>query len=67
VRLKEALRLGTTHLEAKSGYGLTTESELKLLQVGNSISSLEALPTVDLTWLGAHATPKGKTYSDYTE
>ncbi len=67
VRLKEALRLGTTHLEAKSGYGLTTESELKLLQVGNSISSLEALPTVDLTWLGAHATPKGKTYSEYTE
>ena len=29
-RMEEALRNGTTHLEAKSGYGLSTESELKL-------------------------------------
>ena len=66
-RLGKALKFGTTHLEAKSGYGLTTESELKLLNVGNSISSLEGLPTVDLTWLGAHATPKGMSYAEYTE
>ena len=30
-RMREALRNGTTHMEAKSGYGLDTESELRLL------------------------------------
>ncbi|MBP5190704.1 MAG: imidazolonepropionase, partial [Bacteroidales bacterium] len=32
-RLEEAMRLGTGAIEIKSGYGLTTESELKLLRV----------------------------------
>ena len=33
LRLRDALRTGTTHLEAKTGYGLTTDSELRLLEI----------------------------------
>ncbi|MBV8896834.1 MAG: imidazolonepropionase [Acidobacteriaceae bacterium] len=43
-------RCGTTTLEAKSGYGLTTESELKILRV---IQQLGHVPT----FLGAHDIP----------
>ncbi len=43
-------RCGTTTLEAKSGYGLTTDSELKLLRV---IHELGFVPT----FLGAHEIP----------
>ena len=34
-RLKEAFRSGTTHIESKSGYGLDTETELRILEVSN--------------------------------
>ena len=44
------LRTGTTTLEAKSGYGLTLDDELKMLRV---IRRLEYVPT----FLGAHETP----------
>jgi imidazolonepropionase len=56
VRLEEMLRCGTTTCEVKSGYGLTTESELKLLRV---IRRLSAEGPIDLvpTFMGAHETP----------
>ncbi|MBI4477583.1 MAG: imidazolonepropionase [Acidobacteria bacterium] len=56
VRLDEMLRCGTTTCEAKSGYGLTTESELKLLR---AIRRLDREHPVDLvaTFLGAHDVP----------
>ncbi|MGH9750592.1 MAG: imidazolonepropionase [Candidatus Polarisedimenticolia bacterium] len=50
------LRHGTTTAEAKSGYGLTQDDELKLLRV---IRALGALHPIDLvpTFLGAHVVP----------
>lgn len=55
-RMKELMRLGTGALEIKSGYGLTTESELKMLRVIKLISA--SFPVaVKATFLGAHAFP----------
>jgi len=56
-RLKEVMRLGTGAIEIKSGYGLTTESELKMLRVVKRLSQ-EFDITVKSTFLGAHAVPK---------
>ena len=55
-RLAEMLRCGTTTAEAKSGYGLTTESELKMLRV---IRKLGETQPVELspTFMGAHEVP----------
>ncbi|HEX9371434.1 MAG TPA: imidazolonepropionase [Roseiflexaceae bacterium] len=55
-RLRQMLAHGTTTAEAKSGYGLTTADELKMLQV---IDQLNAEQPVELvpTFLGAHALP----------
>ncbi len=55
-RLDEMLANGTTTCEAKSGYGLTTESELRQLRV---IARLNAEHAIDLapTFLGAHDVP----------
>ncbi len=54
--LDEMLACGTTTCEAKSGYGLTTESEVKQLRV---IRALDAGHPVDViaTFLGAHEMP----------
>ena len=38
-RLLEALRNGATYVEAKSGYGLSTEHELRLLKVVDQLKS----------------------------
>jgi imidazolonepropionase len=56
VRLDEMLACGTTTAEAKSGYGLTTESELQQLRV---IRRLDAEHPIDLvaTFMGAHEVP----------
>src|SRR6267142_1296668 len=42
-RLDEMLRCGTTTCEAKSGYGLTKESELKMLRVIRTLASDHAI------------------------
>ena len=54
--LDEMLRFGTTTCEAKSGYGLATEHELKELRV---IRDLDARHPIDLvaTFMGAHLVP----------
>jgi len=55
-RLEEVMRLGTGAIEIKSGYGLTTEAELKMLRVAKKLS--ENYPvTIKTTFLGAHAIP----------
>ncbi|MDW7739357.1 MAG: imidazolonepropionase [Bacillota bacterium] len=53
----QMLEQGTTTAEAKSGYGLSTEAELKTLQ---AVREVDASQPVDLvpTFLGAHAVPK---------
>jgi len=50
------LRNGTTTVEAKSGYGLTLEDELKILRVIRRLGAETPLETVP-TFLGAHAFP----------
>jgi imidazolonepropionase len=55
-RLAWFLRCGTTTLEAKSGYGLTTDEELKILRVMRRLSKESPLEIVP-TFLGAHAVP----------
>lgn len=67
-RLLESMRYGVTTIEAKSGYGLTTDSEIKSLEVLKELQ--EELP-VDIlpTFMGAHDIPpefKGKT-EDYVD
>ena len=57
VRLKEVMRLGTGAIEIKSGYGLTTEAELKMLRVAKKLERHYPI-TVKTTFLGAHAIPK---------
>jgi len=54
--LNEMLRFGTTTCEAKSGYGLATEHELKELRV---IRDLNERHPIDLvaTFMGAHLVP----------
>ena len=56
-RFQEMAEQGTTTVEAKSGYGLTVESELKSLEAIQAAA--EGWPgTVVSTLLGAHAVPK---------
>lgn len=56
-RLQEMAEQGTTTVEAKSGYGLTVESELKSLEAIQEAA--QRWPgTVVSTLLGAHAVPK---------
>lgn len=56
-RLDRMLSFGTTTVEAKSGYGLSTESELKILEVIKSLRRKHAIDIVP-TFLGAHAIPE---------
>ena len=61
-RLDKMLRLGVTTCEVKTGYGLDTETEFKML---DAIAELDKIQTIDLipTFLPAHAIPpewKGK-------
>jgi imidazolonepropionase len=55
-RLDEMLACGTTTCEAKSGYGLTTESELRQLRAIQRLNREHAMDLVP-TFLGAHALP----------
>ncbi|HUF15447.1 MAG TPA: imidazolonepropionase [Acidimicrobiia bacterium] len=55
-RVWRMIRAGTTTVEIKSGYGLDTETELRLLTVARRIG--DELPvTVKTTFLGAHSVP----------
>ncbi len=67
-RIDEVISKGTGAIEIKSGYGLTTESELKMLRVARRIKETVPLE-VKTTFLGAHAV--GRAYagrqSDYVD
>ncbi|MBO6495903.1 MAG: imidazolonepropionase [Roseivirga sp.] len=56
VRLNEVIRSGTGAIEIKSGYGLTMEAEIKMLQVISRLSEIFTIP-IKATFLGAHAFP----------
>src|SRR5690606_5257612 len=55
-RLDRALACGTTTMEAKSGYDLTVDGELRMLEVAAAVDSLHPID-VEPTLLGAHALP----------
>lgn len=56
-RVLEFLKFGTTTLEAKSGYGLTLEDEIKMLKVIKRLNDELAIDLVP-TFLGAHDIPE---------
>ncbi len=56
VRMQRFLELGTTTIEAKTGYGLSLEDELKCLAVLAEVRTLHPVRRV-VTFLGAHAFP----------
>ncbi len=65
-RLDRALRHGTTTVEIKTGYGLSTEAEIKMLEAIYRLAAEHPLDIV-ATFLGAHAVPpefRGRT-DDY--
>jgi len=55
-RLDEMLRCGTTTCEAKSGYALTTEGELKMLRAVRALGATHAIE-LSPTFMGAHEVP----------
>jgi len=54
----KAMTLGTTTIEIKSGYGLDTTNELKMLEAIGRVAENTPLDVV-ATFLGAHAVPPG--------
>ena len=56
-RIREIAAMGTGAVEIKSGYGLTTADELKMLRVIRRIRETAPL-AVRATFLGAHAVPR---------
>lgn len=66
VRVNEIIKTGTGAVEIKSGYGLTTLDELKMLRVAKRIGEQSPL-TVKTTFLGAHAVPKDKSKAEYID
>jgi len=55
-RLDSMLSHGTTTVEAKSGYGLSTVDELKILEATRRLNRLHSINVVS-TFMGAHAVP----------
>lgn len=67
-RLEEIILFGTGAVEIKSGYGLSTEDELKMLRVIKRLKEKSPI-TIKSTFLGAHAVPaefKGR-QGDYVD
>jgi imidazolonepropionase len=56
LRLNEVIASGTGAIEIKSGYGLTTEDELKILRVIRRLKE-NSPAAIKATFLGAHAIP----------
>ena len=60
-RLRQLMAKGTGAIEIKSGYGLTTADELKMLRVIKRLAQAEPQITIRPTFLGAHAV--GRAYA----
>jgi imidazolonepropionase len=65
-RLDTMISHGTTTCEAKSGYGLDTETELKMLKIQKELNEVHSVDIVS-TFLGAHAIPKEHSADDYVD
>ena len=68
VRLAEIMQLGTGAVEIKSGYGLTTDAELKMFRVIKRLKENYPIE-IKATFLGAHAIPESykNNKSDYIQ
>jgi len=55
--LNEMLLFGVTTIEAKSGYGLNSETEFKILEVMKELQENHPI-TISTTYMGAHAIPR---------
>jgi imidazolonepropionase len=66
VRMMTMLNYGITTIESKSGYGLTTESEIKILEVGRRLGEETPVDVLN-TFLGAHGFPDGMSKSEYLD
>ncbi len=63
-RVREMMAMGTGAIEIKSGYGLRTEDELKMLRVIRRVR--ESVPAeIRATFLGAHAIGRGYSHEEY--
>lgn len=56
-RINRLIKMGTGAIEIKSGYGLTIDSEIKILKVIKRLKEISDI-TIKATFLGAHALPK---------
>lgn len=56
-RAARMLRLGTTTVEVKSGYGVSLDAELRQLEAAASLAADPALPSIVSTYLPLHAAP----------
>ncbi|RUL50913.1 imidazolonepropionase [Lysinibacillus antri] len=65
-RILSMLKHGTTTVESKSGYGLTTDSEIKILKIGRRLQEETPLDVYN-TFLGAHGIPDGMTKEKYLD
>lgn len=63
-RLEKLIKLGTGSIEIKSGYGLNTQNEIKMLQVIQQLKNNYPIP-IKSTFLGAHAVPKKYSQEEY--
>lgn len=57
MRLEQVMKMGTGAIEIKSGYGLSLEGEIKMLQVIRKLKEQYAIP-IKSNFLGAHAFPE---------
>jgi imidazolonepropionase len=65
-RLGRMFRHGTTTVESKSGYGLTLDKEIEMLQVNKRLQAVQPVDVVS-TFLGAHDFPRDVPRETYLE
>ncbi|MAQ47400.1 MAG: imidazolonepropionase [Flavobacteriales bacterium] len=65
-RLEKLIKLGTGAIEIKSGYGLNTKDEIKILRVIQQLKEKYPI-TIKSTFLGAHAVPNNMSQEKYTK
>jgi imidazolonepropionase len=65
-RAATALSHGTTTMEVKTGYGLTTDDELRLLDIVAGLARRTPL-RLETTYLGAHVVPARRERGDYVD
>ena len=58
-RARHMLRLGTTTVEVKSGYGVLPHAEMRQLDAANLLGEIEDVPDVVTTYLPLHSAPPG--------